>query len=385
MRRRRTTRTAVGIATATTMALTTVGTAHAAPSVAGARQATDATVGLVTEINRAELLLGELGLSLIDFADAEQKSPDFLAELDRLLDEREAAPEPEPGPAPVVVTPPVLGQHLEGGPILPGPTSASAAPVLPPAPAAAADESRRALLSQWLAHAYAMAELNSARDRDARDIGRETVYMYLSHYVDLPQDPTLYPVDHNSHANRYAAWITSDDRLVFDQYLRYDRHVELAYQITQLGEALRDLAAVPGAAVDAWQNATAWIDRILGAREVLDETEQTLGDLRQTIDALLDAWNAGDDPRAVIETVELGLAGSSYDEAWSHAVESLLLGGAATVGGGPAGVVTSIVTAALTVSLAGMRDVIDQAMLAGLLATATSRVTLRYSRSIGMD
>lgn len=378
---RRTVRSAIGLALAAATTVTTVGTAYADPGTR-ADDTAQATTGLLTEIAGTEAALGGLGLSLLDFADAEPKSPEFLDELARLLDDWEpgtgAAPDPSPD----------CEVHLLDGSIVPctdDAVPAGAARATAATSRAASDAQRLDLAARWLAHAYATAEVNSARDRNARDIGTETTYMYLSHYVDLPQDPTQYPVDYNSYANRYAAWITQDDRRVFDQYLRYDRHVETAYQIARLGEALRDLTSVPGSVAAALQAVGTWGGSLRTAAAALDGTD-SVGAIGDSIGALIDIWNAGDDPEAMIRTIEQGLASEvdlSAPSAWE--VLTTLLSGAAMVAAGPAGVVAGVAAATLTLSIQGMKDVVDQAMLAGLLATATSRVTLRYLRSIGMD
>ncbi len=78
---RRTARTTVGLLTATTMALTTVGTAHAVPVRAAPEQVPEiALAELIAEVNEAERSLGSLGLSFADFADLEDRGPEFLAE-----------------------------------------------------------------------------------------------------------------------------------------------------------------------------------------------------------------------------------------------------------------------------------------------------------------
>lgn len=379
---RRTVRSAIGLALAATMTVTTVGAAHADPGTR-ADDTAEATTGLLTEVARTEAVLGGLGLSLLDFADAEPKSPEFLDELARLLDDREPGTDPAPDPSPDCEV------HLLDGSIVPceddaGPAGAARA-TSAPGVRADIDERRAEMLAQWLAHAYAVAEVNSARDRNARDIGTETVYTYLSHYVDLPQDPTQYPVDYNSYANRYAAWITQDDRRVFDQYLRYDRHVEMAYQITELGNALRGLTSAPGAARAAWRNAQDWGGRLLGLGSAGWDGWSDGASVIESLGIVKHAWNGADDPEAVIRMIEEGLKDQYGSAVGAEEQAGLLLAAAATIAGAPVGLVATLVTTSLTVSLAGMKDVVDQAMLAGLLATATSRVTLRYLRSIGMD
>jgi hypothetical protein len=379
---RRTVRSAIGLALAATMTFTTVGAAYADPG-ARADDTAQATSGLLTEIAGTEAALGGLGLSLLDFADAEPKSAEFLDELARLLDDWEPGTDPAPEP------PADCEVHLLDGTIVPCEDDAASADAArttsAPGFRAGTDQRRAEMLAQWLAHAYAVAEVNSARDRNARDIGTETVYMYLAHYVDLPQDPTQYPVDYNSYANRYAAWITQDDRRVFDQYLRYDRHVEMAHQITELGTALRGLTSVPGAARAAWRNAQNWGGRLLGLGSAGWDGATDGASVIESLGIVKRAWNGADDPEAVIRMVEQGLKDQYGSAIGTEEKAGLLLAAAATIAGAPVGLVATLVTTSLIVSLAGMKDVVDQAMLAGLLATATSRVTLRYLRSIGMD
>src|SRR6478735_1611813 len=84
---RRTARTTVGLLTAATMALTTVGTAQAAPVRTAPEPVPEVALAeMVAEVNEAERALGSLGLSFADFADLEVRGPEFLAELEELLD-----------------------------------------------------------------------------------------------------------------------------------------------------------------------------------------------------------------------------------------------------------------------------------------------------------
>lgn len=393
---RRTARTTVGLLTAATMALTTVGTAQAAPVRAAPEPVPEvALADMVAEVNEAERALGSLGLSFADFADLEDRGPEFLAELEELLDglggELEPDPEPEPDPDPepepdpgsggMVVGPPMLGEGVLWG------SGLQLGPLAEPVPSASAldaDSARNDLQAEWLAHAYDMAELNSRRDRNARDIGSETVFMYLSHYVDLPQDPALYPVDYNSHANRYASWLTEEDRLVFERFLQVGPNAQLGKDLSDAGFAMASIAKAPASIREVFQGAKQVVERIARGAEEWWDLWQVFRD-RDVLQRMKEAWEAGDSPEVIVDRIASGLTVGDYGKEVRDAVVGVLLAAAVAAAGGPGGVVVAIALAGVSIATLAMKDVINQAAVAGLLLTATSRVTLRYLRSIGMD
>ena len=69
-------------------------------------------------------------------------------------------------------------------------------------------------------HARTVAAANKLRDSDAKSIDAETVYMYLSHYVDVPSSYRKLACEANDEEPYYANWITNDDRNVYDSFLR---------------------------------------------------------------------------------------------------------------------------------------------------------------------
>lgn len=78
--------------------------------------------------------------------------------------------------------------------------------------------------SERLCYARKIAEKNKKRDNHAKDIDSETVYMYISHYLDIPGGPSPLnmPVDSNSEDGLYSAWITNEDRKVYENYLSFE-------------------------------------------------------------------------------------------------------------------------------------------------------------------
>lgn len=78
--------------------------------------------------------------------------------------------------------------------------------------------------SERLCYARKIAEINKERDYKAKDIDSETVYMYISHFLDVPGGPPSLetPVDYYSNEELFSAWITDDDRNAYENYLSFE-------------------------------------------------------------------------------------------------------------------------------------------------------------------
>ena len=77
-----------------------------------------------------------------------------------------------------------------------------------------------------LIHSKVAAYENMLRDSDAKDFGQEFLYMYLSHYIDIPPE-YLGGCSKNDEEPYYANWITNDDRAVYDSFLKTIRAIEI--------------------------------------------------------------------------------------------------------------------------------------------------------------
>jgi hypothetical protein len=73
---------------------------------------------------------------------------------------------------------------------------------------------------QQLIHAKVAAIINCQKDPNNRGLSRETVYMYLSHYIDIPPAYIGETCNANDEEPYYANWITDDDRDVYESFIR---------------------------------------------------------------------------------------------------------------------------------------------------------------------
>ena len=70
-----------------------------------------------------------------------------------------------------------------------------------------------------LIHAKVSALINMQRDTNAKNFGDEFVYMYLSHYVDIPYEYLGTTCSENDGEPYLANWITNEDRITYQNFL----------------------------------------------------------------------------------------------------------------------------------------------------------------------
>ena len=72
---------------------------------------------------------------------------------------------------------------------------------------------------RWV-YATQMAIQNRKHDPTVTDLTKETTYMYMSHYIDIPTGIITEGIDKSISNNQYfSAWITQDDRIVYDRFI----------------------------------------------------------------------------------------------------------------------------------------------------------------------
>ena len=81
-----------------------------------------------------------------------------------------------------------------------------------------------------LIHAKVAALENMVRDNNAKDFGSEFLYMYISHYLDIPAQYQG-SCSKNDEGSYYANWITNDDRDVYVSFLNAIHAIEIVEKI----------------------------------------------------------------------------------------------------------------------------------------------------------
>jgi hypothetical protein len=245
-----------------------------------------------------------------------------------------------------------------------------------PAAAPRASEEER-LTAERLAYAGYIAQVNSARDRRAGALEDEIVYMYLSHYVDVPRGLLPGLADASNHDQYLSAWIADDDRFVYDRFLTTHGTLEHA---NALKEAASTLVNLQGAithpvreGLNAISGTAAGLDLVGGGKD---------------LKSAFDAWrnylgSTSDDPARVVQTLTDGsLTADDLDEK-SHDGAVALLGagvGVAAAGGGPLAWAGAGAVQAVSMAYFGVRTLAQQANYASMIASNQGRYSERLWR-----
>ena len=92
------------------------------------------------------------------------------------------------------------------------------------APKTVKQKTESQIYAERLCYARKIAGVNKKRDSNAKDLDSESVYMYISHYLDVPGGPLPLdmPVDYYSDNGLMSAWITNTDRAVYERFLSFE-------------------------------------------------------------------------------------------------------------------------------------------------------------------
>ena len=84
---------------------------------------------------------------------------------------------------------------------------------------------------RWV-YAAQMAIQNKKNDAEVTDLNKETLYMYMSHYIDIPTGIITEGIDKSISNDKYfSAWITREDRRVYDRFISDIKISDMAYSV----------------------------------------------------------------------------------------------------------------------------------------------------------
>ncbi|WP_460802808.1 hypothetical protein [Microbacterium sp. GXF6406] len=249
-------------------------------------------------------------------------------------------------------------------------SSVAGAPSVPPLPTSRPTDCTQT--GTVLAYAQQQASLNKARDVNAGSLESETVYMYMSHFFDLPSlcgNPAAY----------YPSWITNSDRTAYNNYFTSTNNVALAANV---GGMVLDVTTFASNPIPALKNA---LDGSVGSAL---EGGVTGADLYFTGQGILESFGS-------IQTI-LAADGSAADivaalhsnlgDAWGDDDSLGALVGivASLMAPNAAGVVFGLGTVAASIMLSAASGLYQVAAYNTLRYTTTSRSSARLMRSMGM-
>jgi len=229
--------------------------------------------------------------------------------------------------------------------------------------------------SKRAVYAAEIAAVNSARDANARSAAQETMYMYLSHYIDLSPSLVGTTCDYNSTDPRFSAWITNSDRAAYDQFLKTTNLTGAVSGFSDAITAAQVAQATPGIVRN--------LSKIkVSATTVLDAASWGISAdyTRANVEQLIASHAAGDTPEQAILALEDGLS-PDLPGTYGPAVVALAAAVLAPMVAAP---LLGVGLAVLPVFVMLGTTIVNQAAWSGLLYSANSRVTGRMMRYLGM-
>ncbi|NHT16919.1 hypothetical protein [Cellulomonas sp. IC4_254] len=235
------------------------------------------------------------------------------------------------------------------------------------------------LTRQRLAYALHIAEVNAKRDRRAGPIEREVVYMYLSHYVDTPRG-TLPGLDaHSDYHQYYAAWISDDDRMVYDRFLATNATLEGGNALVDSAKALAGLRDVVSVVT---RDGLRDLARV--AENAYDVVDVLSGDLTDAMEAwTIYLGSTSDDPERVVRALVAGdLSGDKLEakqrELALDVLRAVVVG--AAFGGGPVAFLGAVALGVAEMTYLSVRSFTQRANYASMIASNHGRVAERMWR-----
>lgn len=223
-----------------------------------------------------------------------------------------------------------------------------------------------------VAYARQVAGMNKSRDANAKTLDEETVYMYMSHFFDLPSlcgNPTAY----------YPDWITNSDRTAYTNYLTAANGTQLATSVGQLVLSATSFTSNP---VPAIQKVTskAYVDNLEGATDIADKAlaGDTIIDEMQNIVTMIDADKA---PQEIVDQMSANLSPT-----WSSldTLKTVVGTAAALMLPTYGAMLFSLGAVAMSVQLTGVNTLVQVAAYNALRYSTSSRASSRFMRSMGM-
>lgn len=236
-------------------------------------------------------------------------------------------------------------------------------------------------------HARQTAAANMDGDANAKGLEAETVYMFLSHYVDVPASYRSGPCAANDEEPYYANWITNDDRNVYDSFLRVSGYADAPRAVSSAISGIAGAVGAEGTGVDFYKSITeknvigAFYD-LLSAGSLADSTlhASVLEDIRVSIrDIAGDTNLENEDAHEVVDRLINRLSAKTYHD-WFTAADTVCVALAFLASGG------SMLDVGIAVVQLGAlfgAGLAQTAAVSGMIASLSGRTSGRLMRAWG--
>lgn len=229
-------------------------------------------------------------------------------------------------------------------------------------------------------YAAKIAEINKKRDSNAKDIDTETVYMYMSHFIDI-KTGMLEEVDTSISDDGYcSAWITDEDRKAYDTYLSGSKNGELIKQNAQL--ALKFLSLCHDLkefhSLDA---AETCLKQLQGVSSIFVDSYFTISDFTKAVAITKEATTSKEAVKQMEKAFKEDYSDEYFAKKKTEFFSSLAI---AFVCGGLQGVIISLGLSTISLSIDVYKDFFERAWWLALVRANNIRVSYRIMRQEGL-
>jgi len=227
-----------------------------------------------------------------------------------------------------------------------------------------------------LGNALAKATMNNTRDAYAGGLHDEAVYMFMSHYVDIPQAGGGV-----AQPNLYADWITNSDRQTYDNFLASIDFINASVSMFDIFDKSTTIATTASNAIKRLLNPQQSSANILLYLMDSVNLAQKGDDLKNALQNLQYALNDNKSAAEIILNLEASLQTNWERPEYRKAIIGSM---AALAMGSFGGAMFALGIGALQFVVTGFEGLAIKAAVNGMGYTRSGRVAMRLWRSMGL-
>lgn len=237
--------------------------------------------------------------------------------------------------------------------------------------------------SDRLLYSMHIAEVNKKTDRNAKSLEDETIYMYLSHYIDTSSPYSSPTLDYYSYDGYFSAYITDSDRTIYVQYLE---RTSFGRNLNDVRSAVTSLKAVQLSlpSPENFQNIAANVDRIKTSVKLVTDGFGLAINAPTSVGSIGKIISINDNAETILQAIDNDMNLEGYDTEIIMSTVGISLSIIAGVAGfGFAGVAWGF--GIFTINIISMlyKDFYDYVAWLGMYSTNSARRADRYMRYIG--
>lgn len=262
------------------------------------------------------------------------------------------------------------------------------------------DREKYDLLGERYSYAIKMADKNREIDPNVKDIGKEVIYMYMSHFIDIPTGILSHVDPAISEDEYFSFYITNDDRAAYELYFKKQgdkrnisdlaRGVSNLKDISSTKDVYKDLKGIGDKITTVFSQSA---DKYEKVKEILEgyETADKAHDLMESykkigdnVKKVISQEYESHNPETVIRTLKEDFKLEDYDELYKDFIIDSTVSFVISVASGGVLTLPNIGGLLIKQTAYAFSDIYDTANWLSLVQYTRMRVANRMMRAWGM-